>query len=55
MEPDRSLHDRPAASVIAQEYSSAIFVSLRFHFPATKNSVRLKNCFFFAYLKIGCV
>jgi hypothetical protein len=31
--PDRLQHDRPAASVIAQQYSSATFVSLRFHYP----------------------
>jgi hypothetical protein len=29
-EADRPQHDRPAACVIAQQYSSATFVSLRF-------------------------
>ena len=32
MEPDRPQHDRPAACVIAQQYSSSTFVSFRFHF-----------------------
>jgi hypothetical protein len=32
-EPDRLQHDRPAACVIAQQYSSANSVSLRFHYP----------------------
>jgi hypothetical protein len=31
MERDRPQYDRTAAYVIAQQYSSAIFVSLRFH------------------------
>jgi hypothetical protein len=31
LEPDRPQHDRPAAYVIAQQYSSATFVSLCFH------------------------
>jgi hypothetical protein len=30
LEPDRSQHNRPAACVIAQQYSSTNFVSLRF-------------------------
>jgi hypothetical protein len=29
--PDRLQHDRPVACVIAQKYSSATFLSLRFH------------------------
>jgi hypothetical protein len=29
-EPDRPQHDRPAARVIAQQYSSSTVVSLRF-------------------------
>jgi hypothetical protein len=38
------MHGRPAACVIAQQYSSATFFSLRFHprkekFSAFKNSV----------------
>ena len=31
VEPDRQQHDRLAAGVIAQQYSSAAFVSLRIH------------------------
>jgi hypothetical protein len=30
LDPDRPQHDRPVTCVIAQQYSSAIFVSLRF-------------------------
>jgi hypothetical protein len=36
MEPDRPQHDRPAACVIAQQYSSATFVTLRFSSPQRK-------------------
>jgi len=32
-------HDGPAACVIAQQYSPAVFVSLSFSFRAGKNSV----------------
>ena len=32
-EPDRVQHDRPDACVIAQQYSSATSLSLRFHYP----------------------
>jgi hypothetical protein len=31
-EPDRVQHDRTASCVIAQQYSSATFVSLCFHY-----------------------
>jgi hypothetical protein len=31
MEPDRQQHDCPAICVIAHQYSSATFLSLRFH------------------------
>jgi len=34
--PDRPQYDRPAACVIAQQYSSATFVSLRFHYRKKK-------------------
>jgi hypothetical protein len=37
LEPDRPQHDRRAACVIAQQYSSPIFVSLRFHSRKKKN------------------
>jgi hypothetical protein len=31
MEPDRLQHDSPAASVVAQQYSSFSFISFGFH------------------------
>ena len=31
METDRPQHERPTAYVIAQQYSSATLISLRFH------------------------
>jgi hypothetical protein len=43
MESDRPQHDSSAASVIAQQYSSAIFVSWHFHYCKEKRSVRSKN------------
>jgi len=36
MEPDRPQHDLPAAFVIAQQYSSATFVTLRVHYHKEK-------------------
>jgi hypothetical protein len=36
LEPDRPHHDGPAAFVIAQQYSSADFFSLRFHSSKVK-------------------
>jgi hypothetical protein len=38
MEPGRPQHTHPAACVIAQQYSSATFVSLRFHSDKEKCS-----------------
>jgi hypothetical protein len=32
VKPDRLQHDRHAAYVISQQYSSATFISLRFHY-----------------------
>jgi hypothetical protein len=43
MEPDRRRHDRPAAKVIAQQYSPTTYVSLRFHLRKEKFEARLKN------------
>jgi hypothetical protein len=44
MEPDRPQHDRSAASVTAQQYSSATFVSWHFQYCKKKKlSVRSKN------------
>ena len=50
LERDRQ-HDRPAACVIAQQYSSAIFVLLRFHSRKKKKVWRaIKNGFKSIYL-----
>jgi hypothetical protein len=38
MESSRPLHDRPAACVVAQQYSSATFVSLPFHSRTKKKN-----------------
>jgi hypothetical protein len=43
MEPDEPQHDRPLACVIAQQYSSAIFVLLRFHSSKEEFGPRFKN------------
>jgi hypothetical protein len=42
MGPDRRQHDRPAVFVIAQQYSSATFVSLRFQFHNEKFDAHFK-------------
>jgi hypothetical protein len=43
LEPDRPQHDRSAACVIIQQYSSATFVSLGFHSRKGKFGAHLKN------------
>ena len=43
LEPDRPQHDRFAACVIAQQYSSATLVSLRFHSRKEQVDARFKN------------
>jgi hypothetical protein len=43
MEPDQPQHDGPAACVIAQHYSSATLVSLRFHSRKQKYGAPFKN------------
>jgi len=43
MEADRPQHDCPAASVIAQQYSSATAISLRSHCSMEKFGARLKK------------
>jgi hypothetical protein len=45
MEPDRPQHDRSAARVIAQQYSSSTFVSLCFHSRKEKQGARFRNLF----------
>jgi hypothetical protein len=42
LEPDRPQHDRLAASVIDQQYSSTTFISLRFHYRKEKFVTRFK-------------
>jgi hypothetical protein len=42
-EPDRPQHDRYTACVIAQQYSSATFVPLRFHCHKEKFGAHLKK------------
>jgi len=44
LEPDRPQHGSPTDSVVAQQYSSSTFVSLRLHYR--KKSVRVWKCFF---------
>jgi hypothetical protein len=44
-EPDRPQHDRPATCVIAQQYSSTTFVSLRFYSRKKKIRPRFQKCF----------
>jgi hypothetical protein len=41
LELNRPQHGRPAACVIAQQYSSAIFFSFRFHTSEEKNFTRI--------------
>jgi hypothetical protein len=43
MEPDRPQYERPAACVIAQQYSSANLVSMHFNSPTEKLGARLKK------------
>jgi hypothetical protein len=43
---DQPNHDRPTGCVIAHQYSSTEFVSLRFHYCKGKFSVLLKMPFF---------
>jgi hypothetical protein len=43
MEPDRPQYNRHAACVIAQQYSSATFLSLHFHYRKKKFVMRLKK------------
>jgi hypothetical protein len=57
LESDQPQHDRPGACVVAQQYSSATFVSLRFQLPHGKNLAHFfKNiiiCTFFTFLLIA--
>ena len=42
-EPERRQQDRPAACVVAQQYSSATCVSVLFHYAPEKFGARFKN------------
>jgi hypothetical protein len=55
VEADRPQHGRPPpASVIAQQYSSATFGTMRFHSRKEKFGVHFKNVIlFFYWLKIA--
>jgi hypothetical protein len=51
LETDRLQHDRSAAWVIAQQYSSTTLVSWRFHSHKEKlGPLFLKKCFYFNIL-----
>jgi hypothetical protein len=57
MEPDRPQHERPAASVIAHQYSSAKFCLNAFLFPQGKKNRRafqnvIISSTVFSFLKI---
>jgi hypothetical protein len=43
LEPDRLYHDRPTVCVIAQQYSSITFISLRLHSRKEKYGAVYKN------------
>jgi len=47
LELNRPQRDRPTTCVIAQQYSSATFVSLRFHSCKDKFDTRFKNVIIF--------
>ena len=54
LDTDRPQHDRPVACVIAQQYSSAMRVSLRFHCRKEKSGahfqiVTIPSLFFFKF------
>jgi hypothetical protein len=54
LEPDRPQHDRPDAYAIEQQFSSAPFLSLSFHFRNKKLETLSKILFyFFIFLKIA--
>ena len=57
LEPDRPRYDQPAACVIAQQYSSASFFSLRFQTRKESFGERFKSFIssymFFTLLKLG--
>jgi len=50
METDRPQHDVPVACVIAQQYSSATFVSLRLEPHQKRNAALFKSAIFFKFI-----
>jgi len=48
VEPDRLQHDRPAACVSAQDYSSNTVASLRFQYSDKQNWRPSQKCYFFS-------
>jgi hypothetical protein len=50
LEPDRPQYNRPVARVIAQQYSSATFISLHFHYRKEKFVTRFKKDYVFILL-----
>jgi hypothetical protein len=53
LKPDRLQHDRPAACVIAQQYSSVTFISLFFHSHKEKYGERSENVIILIFFKIA--
>jgi hypothetical protein len=49
----RTQYDRPAACVIAQQYYSAAFASLRFHSRKEKLGARFKDAISFTSKKLS--
>jgi len=55
-EPDQPQYDRPTDCFIAEQYSSATLVSLRFHVHMTKFGVGFQKLFhFLTYLLTYCM
>jgi hypothetical protein len=51
MEPERPHHDRPTACVIAQQYSSATFVSFLSPSRKKKHGALFRNVILFLYFR----
>jgi len=52
LKTERPRHERAAASVIAQQYSSVTFVSFFFHSRQKKNGKRFKKTYFLNFLTL---
>jgi hypothetical protein len=55
LEPDRPQHDRPDNCVIAQQYSSSIFFSLRFHSSKGKQMLARDSKMFYFHFFLNFV